>query len=461
MFESRNTVESADCAPVGAPQMNRDTPMQRNTITRNKRFIVRPMRFPRLARTGLCVLIMGGMLAACQPQPEAEAVPTATLAPLVTLTPRATATPEVTRTPLPTLTFTPSVTPIPPTLTNTFTPSPTPPVVGIISSLETVNIRSGPGADFGAFIALDPGTGVEVIGVSSDGRWLNVKLEDGRVGWAAAALVRVAPSPTPFPTTAGGASIDPAALASGTSLPTAVIGGAPVTPTPGAPAVTATPATAVVSPTPTNAAAGTPVLPVIDLNPINATSTALAALLGTPVPSAPPAQASATGLPLTPAPGASETAAPIPTNSGPISAPTTSGEPVVQDRVLVLAECDNAAARQPAPSNLADGSTIQLYWRWFARTEQQVRDHLDAAQYSLRINGQPVSRTRLNFTPISQRPGGDFYVDWLSVVGPLDAGTYRVEYTVSWSRQIYDGYDYFGPGTNNLQYVGTCTFVVR
>lgn len=400
---------------------------------------------------------MGVTVVACQPPPPAEVIPTATLAPLVTLTPRATATLEVTRTPLPTLTFTPSITPIPPTLTNTFTPSPTPPVIGIISSLNTVNIRNGPGGDFGAFVALDPGTGVEVIGQSADGRWLNVKLEDGRVGWAAASLVRIAASPTPFPSITP--TFDQTALAGGTSLPTAVIGGGTVTPTPGVAAATATIAQPIVSPTSTDPAAGTPDLPVIDINPINATSTALAALLGTPVPTIPLASATSI-VPVTSVPNASETAPAIPTNSTVVAAPTTSGEPTIQDRVLVLAECDNRAANQPAPSNLAAGSTVQLYWRWFAKTEQQVRDHLNAAQYSLRVNGQAISRTRLSFSSISQR-GSDYAVDWLTVVGPLEAGTYRVEYTVSWTQQIFDGYDYFGPGTNNLQYTGTCTFVVR
>jgi len=400
---------------------------------------------------------MGLTLAACQPQPALEVVPTATLAPLVTLTPRATATLEVTRTPLPTLTYTPSITPIPPTLTNTFTPSPTPPVIGIISSLNTVNIRNGPGAEFGAFIALDPGTGIEVIGLSADGRWLNIKLEDGRVGWAATALVRIAPSPTPF---AGAtSSVDPLALLNGTSLPTAVVGGGTITPTPGVAAATATIALPVIPPTSTDSAAGTPNLPVIDINPINATSTALAALLGTPIPTSPPSTVTS-AVPVTPVTNLTETAPAIPTSNDPIAAPTTSGEPVIQDRVSVLVECDNREAGQPAPSNLAAGSSVQLYWRWFAKTEQQVRDHLSAAQYSLRVNSQAISRTRLSFTSIIQR-GGDYAVDWLTVVGPLDAGTYRVEYTVSWTQQIYDGYDYFGPSTNNLQYTGTCTFVVR
>lgn len=321
-----------------------------------------------------------------------------------------------------------------------------------------MNIRNGPGADFGAFVALDPGVGVEVIGQSADGRWLNVKLEDGRVGWAAASLVRIAPSPTPFPTIT--VTVDQTALAAGTSLPTAVIGGGTVTPTPGVAAATATIALPIIPPTSTDPAAGTPDLPVIDVNPINATSTALAALLGTPIPTLPAATATV-NVPVSPAaPNASETAPAIPTNTGPISAPTTSGEPRVQDRVLVLAECDNQTAGQPAPSNLAAGSTVQLYWRWFAKTEQQVQDHLNVAQYNLRINGQSISRTRLNFTGITQR-GSDYAVDWLTVIGPLEAGTYRVEYTVSWTQQIYDGYDYFGPGTNNLQYTGTCTFVVR
>jgi hypothetical protein len=402
---------------------------------------------------------IAAVVASCTPQQVAEAVPTSTLAPLVTLTPRATATPAVSRTPLPTRTLTPSITPIPPTTTNTHTPSPTPPIMGIISSLETVNVRVGPGANFSAFEALIPGTEVQVIGQDDSGRWLNVRLEDGREGWINFPLVRIEPTSTIFPSITP--PPDQTAMAEGSPFPTALIGGGTVTPTPPGPVV-ATPTEGLDLPempatsTTEGEQGGTPVIPVINFDPINATSTALAAILGTPVPTAGSTLGSIDVTPVS----VTETNQPIPTNSGPVSAPTTSGEPVIQRGVDLYVNCDAPPrASLRAPSNLAAGSTAEIWWYWYARTEQQITDHLASAVYEIKINGQSVRSPMDYAQPVRQT--GDYVVDFFYPTGELAAGTYKVEYRVTWRQQIYDGYNFFGPGTNTLEETGTCTFVVR
>ena len=92
--------------------------------------------------------------------------------------------------------------------------------------------------------------------------------------------------------------------------------------------------------------------------------------------------------------------------------------------------------------------------------DTQLRRAWDEVYWWLSFAGpnEPLFKACLDLQAVAP---DDPAVDWLAVIGPLEAGTYRVEYTVSWTQQIYDGYDYFGPGTNNLQYTGTCTFVVR
>jgi hypothetical protein len=180
------------------------------------------------------ILFLALLLAAgCAPRttvnPDGRA-PTATLAPIVSQTPRLTATPVPTRTPIPTYT------PIPPTVTLTLTPSLTftpteePPILGVVASLDRVNVRTGPGVTYDDFASLAPGTAVEVIGQSSDGRWLNVKLEGGDEGWMSTQLVRLLPTPTPFPTFTP--TVDLTAIALGTIYPTAVLGGGTITATP-------------------------------------------------------------------------------------------------------------------------------------------------------------------------------------------------------------------------------------
>lgn len=403
-------------------------------------------------------LIAVALLAACTQQPAAEVIPTSTLAPLVTLSPRATATPESSRTPLPTRTFTPSVTPIPPSATNTLTPSPTPPIMGIVTSLQTVNVRVGPGANFSALVALTPGTEVQVIGIDESGRWYNIRMDDGREGWINAPLLRIEPTATTFPTLT--LPPDETALAESSPLPTALIGGGTVTLTPpSANAATATSALNLPDMPPTSTEVGqavtTPDLPIINFDPINETSTALAAVLGTPV------STQAVGG-SSPVPGgATETNAPIPTNNAPVQAPTTSGEPTIQRGVDIYALCDTPPrASLRAPANLAAGSTAEIWWYWYARTEEQIQAHLNTAQYDIRINGQPVRRPMEYAQPMRQQ-GTDYVVDFFYPTGELAAGTYVVEYRVSWSEQIYDGYNFFGPGTTTLSESGTCTFVVR
>ncbi len=362
------------------------------------------------------------------------ALPTNTLAPLVTLTPRFTATPQATRTPPPTSTFTPSVTPIPPTLTNTFTPTVPPPVIGIITSMNTVNVRRGPAASFPAFVALTPGTGVEVLGQNPEGTWLNIKMEDGQEGWVFRELVRIqsqAPIPTFTP------SVD--LTASGTSLPTAVVGGGVVSPTPQAA-------------TPTLAATLTPSatanLPVIDLTAINLTATALA--FGRPTSTASPIPQAVSSV----------VASPAVTVATPTVTPAA-GTATVQQGVDVLAYCDNPIYGVRAPQNLAAGSTLDVWWGWYAKTEEQVRQHVDAAIYEVRVNGVLLENWRQYAQPIRLESDGNYHIYWFVPSGALPSGQTVITYKVSWKQAITDGYAAFGPGTGIPTQEGTCTFTVR
>lgn len=428
----------------------------------------------------LLILISIGclMLAGCQgsgSNNQVAANPTDTLAPLFTLTPLLSATPFSTRTPLPTFTPIPSETPIPPTPSNTPTLTPTPPIIGIISSTELVNVREGPGTTFSAFRALPAGTGVQVISQNPDGTWFNIRMEDGAEGWVSSRLVFLEATPTPFPTYTP--SPDLTSLALGTPLPTALLGGGTITPTPPRSAVTATPvdlnATAQVpsedeTPTPTQ-----PFLPIIDINAINQTATALAAGVISQI--SPPAPA-ATGQSPNSQPDSTSTAGSIrmatltPTPSGGVPAqasntpavtpPTPLGSAAVQQAADVFAMCDNPAFGIPAPTNLAAGSTIDVFWAWFVTDADLIEQHLNAVTYEVRVNGRLLS----NWQEHGQRTipaGNGFAKYWYVPFGPLEAGTYTITYRATWSQMITDGYDNFGPGSRNPVEEGSCTFVVR
>jgi hypothetical protein len=372
--------------------------------------------------------------------------PTATLAPIVSMTPRFTATPIPSRTPTPTETLTPSTTPIPPSPTETFTPSPTPPVLGVVASLQSVNVREGPGVDFGSLTALRPGTGVEVLGTDASGAWLNILMEDGTQGWISSSLVRLQNTPTPLPSLTP--TPDLTLLAAGTSLPTALFGGGTVTPTPPRAVVTPTiPPTReslqLASPTPGE---GTVVLPNIET--INQTATALVGgIVGSPTP-----------IGLTPG-QPTPTISALVTTPGSASTPGGASSGTVQ-RARVFAYCDVPGDPYQPPTGLAPGSSIVIFWSWFARTPDQVRDHIAAVQYEIFLDGRRIEYAQFQGS-VEQRADGNYWVDWAVPAGPLDAGQHRITYRVSWTRSISDGYAQFGPGTPTESESGTCTFTVQ
>lgn len=391
----------------------------------------------------LVLVLLVAAVAGCSTDTTAEAPPTLTLAPNVSRTPRFTATPIPTRTALPTTTLTPSETSIPPTPSNSPTPSATPPILGSVVSLQSINVREGPGVNFASLVALRPATRVEILGRNGDGTWLNIRMEDGTEGWVAAELIRIQPTSTAFPTLTS--SPDQTQVALGTALPTSLFGGGTITPTP--PRSLSNGAT----PTPIleNANPATVQgLQIPNLDPINLTGTALAA--NGLIPNANPTQVDVTPL------GG-------PTG-GPVVAPSATQSPAPGsvargNGVDVLAYCDDRSLGSPPPANLAAGSTIDIFWNWFAVTRQQITDHLETATYTITLDGQTLSYREFQ-TPIRSE-NGQYIVYWYVPTEPLEAGQHRITYRVTWSDAITDGFQNFGPGTVNPEQTGSCTFNVR
>ncbi len=112
--------------------------------------------------------------------------PTATLDSAVVET----ATPVETSTHVPTATWTSSATPDT-ALTEVATP-----YLATVFATQGVNVRRGPGIDFEVITVVQPGSLVSVIGQNDDESWLYVRLDDSRLGWIAASLLRRGILPT-------------------------------------------------------------------------------------------------------------------------------------------------------------------------------------------------------------------------------------------------------------------------
>jgi uncharacterized protein YgiM (DUF1202 family) len=403
-----------------------------------------------------CMMLFA--LAACNGASDAPVVaevPTSTVQPVPSQTVRVTATVRPTNTPLPTFTYTPTLTLVPPTTTDTPVPSITPTLGGIVSAQQPINVRTGAGTNFDILVALPAGTGVQIMGQSPDGEWLNIRLDDGREGWISAQFIRIEPSPTYIPSMTP--SPDLTALFLGTPLaPTSLVSGSRATATPPSQVRTGTPERATVPPIQTEGAL--PGVPTIDNNSIYLTATALAGGLTNPT-QRPAVEGQSTN---------DRTITVVPSNFTP-PANTTAATSLPQPTatlgtgrsVRVFAYCDDPSygSELTTVPVLRAGDVARIYWGWIASSQDQINDHLEASNLELALNGEIINGANEMHGAI-QPFGGEFIVYWEVPIGPLTSGEYTITYQVTWDRAIYDGSKFYGPETDNPFEQESCTFTV-
>ena len=379
-----------------------------------------------LAAAFVCLVLTGCSLSDLG-APEATA--TVPMLPTATTAPSATPAPTLTATATPTATATDTASPTA-TSTYTFTPTATatPTLYAEVISQRRVNVRGGPGTGFAVIHSLPPDGGVIVLAPDEQPDWYRVRLESGAEGWVSASLLQLVEA-TPIELSSAAEAVLRATVRQ------------PVTP--------------IGAETSPDELAGVDEqlvfeLPIVDIEAINQTATALNAGISalTPVVEADASEGdfevTITFATVTPA------SVEVPTR--PPAAPRSG--------VDVFAFCNNRRHGIAAPTNLSAGSTIEIFWAWFASTEAYLRQHINNASHELRVNGARITNVN-QFRGAPIRRGNDFVVYWYVPYGPLDAGDYRITYRVTWRAAISDGYNSFGPGTATEFEEESCNFTVR
>lgn len=375
---------------------------------RHTKFHLQSLRRTLIA-LALCFALAGCSLDALLPA-------TATSTPTITPTATPSDTPAPTHSPTAKATFTATDTATATaSATATATPSATPTVFALVRARQRVNVRGGPGTRFAAIGSLAPDSGVQIIGENEAGDWRQVRLDDGEDGWVSAALLRLVEAPTAEPTAE---SI--AGEAERLSEETRIVVELGDSGEDGERLVIIN-------------------VPIADVAAMRLTATALV------------------GAELTATADAMPTSTPTPA----ISPSPTSAQPAAPARhnVKVFAFCNDPAFGIAAPSDLTAGSTIKIFWAWFASTEAYLRQHITNATHELRLNGAVignVNQYRLN----PDRSGNQHVVYWYVPAGPLEAGPQVITYRVTWRNPISDGYATYGPGAAIEFEEESCNFVV-
>ncbi len=151
--------------------------------------------------------------------------------------------------------------------------------------------------------------------------------------------------------------------------------------------------------------------------------------------------------------------APAP-SAGPTSAVGAVHAAGVEYKNDVLAYCDNKTNGEPRKS-IPSGTPVTIFWSWFAKTPDLLKDHIDNAVYDVRVDGQPLTNWKDALSSAVRSADGNYYVYWYVLIGTPPPGDHKITFKLTWSQSITDGYKNFGPGTNTESDTGTCVFTIK
>lgn len=144
---------------------------------------------------------------------------------------------------------------------------------------------------------------------------------------------------------------------------------------------------------------------------------------------------------------------PAPNDTPSARTPAPTQEP---NSVNILAYCRQKNVRPPTPTT---EDKVYIEWSWFVAREDLMAQHLQNANYEVRLDGDLLDDWSV-FAADIKLESGVWIVYWYYPVGKLSAGEHEVTYLLTWDEAITDGYQQFGPDTPNETNEGNCTFTV-
>lgn len=132
--------------------------------------------------------------------------------------------------------------------------------------------------------------------------------------------------------------------------------------------------------------------------------------------------------------------------------------PRQQTAGLVFAECNDYPVANPGL--IYDTDNVTVFWSWFARTPELVQQHIDNAQYEVGYFGSVPFIPKVEISEIQKRTN-NYWVFYTIPLGNVKPGYYTVSFKLTWKNTISDGFDEFGPNTENDVFFSGCDFEVR
>jgi hypothetical protein len=103
---------------------------------------------------------------------------------------------------------------------------------------------------------------------------------------------------------------------------------------------------------------------------------------------------------------------------------------------------------------------VILWWGWGALTEGQVEDFLDASTTVVTFDGVDVKGEMQDGISYDEE-SNQYKVMWMEQMGTLEPGIHPITYSVVFRRMIFDGWEYYGPGSSKETQEDYCEVLVE
>jgi hypothetical protein len=140
------------------------------------------------------------------------------------------------------------------------------------------------------------------------------------------------------------------------------------------------------------------------------------------------------------------------------SSPVPTSSPTEVSPVYVSALCTlmGMDARLEVPA----GRPVIVMWGWSAATLAQVQDYIQFGIAAVTFDGRELKGEQQGGIPLDET-AKVYRAVWMAAAGIPAKGLHAIAYSLTFSRKIFDGTDYYGPGTKNEKREDRCEIDVK
>lgn len=129
------------------------------------------------------------------------------------------------------------------------------------------------------------------------------------------------------------------------------------------------------------------------------------------------------------------------------------GSAINKEPVYVNSYCEDTTYIQT-------GREIALYYEWITQTKEQNEAYFDLADHYLSVDGVPLEIKEQGNEEIMELGDGTFRQMFWMNIGILEPGTYEIFSAADISEPVFDGWDWYGPGSEFESLMSICTITV-